>query len=122
MTNGFRRQSLGTDWSFGVSHSRETDQEDALRYQEVSSTITRGGKPCCKGGHTVSRQEGGLYQPDVPCPKVRRLMPPSNRLEFTEQVCDYSSFQNRINQDSKEVKAGGRLANQASNLLILYTG
>ena len=66
-------------------------REDALGCREVSSTITRGGKPCCKGGHTVgSRRQGGLYQSIIPCPKVRRLMAPSDKLEITEQVCDYS--------------------------------
>ena len=34
-------------------------------------------------------------------------MAPSDKLEITEQVCDYSSFQNGINQDSKGLKQGG---------------
>ena len=82
-------------------------REDVFGCREVSSTITRGGKPCCKGGHTVgSRRQRGLYQSDIPCPKVRRLMAPSDKLEITEQVSNYPSFQNGINQDSKGVQRG----------------
>ena len=82
-------------------------REDTLGCRETSSTITRGGKPCCKGGHTVSRQQGGLYQPDIPYPKIRWLMAPVINLKScTEHVCDYSSFQNGINQDSKGLKQG----------------
>ena len=54
-------------------------------------------------------------------PKSDGSWPPVINLKScTEQVCDYSSFQNGINQDSKGVKAGGRLANQDIDLKDAY--
>ena len=91
-------------------------REDALGCREVSSTInTRGGKPCCKGGHTAdARQQGGLYLSNIFCPKVRRFMAPSDTLKSLNRHVITHHF---INQDSKRVKAEGRLASQAPKTL-----
>ena len=106
---------LGADWSFGHLTTGKEIREDALGCREVSSTInTRGGKPCCEGGRTAdARRQRGLYLSNISCPKVRRFMAPSDTLKSLNRYVITHHF---FNQDSKRVKAEGRLASQAPKL------
>ena len=95
---------------YPVPHNKEADQgkytwmQRNLKYYHKRWKILLQRSPY--------RQQGGLYQSNIPCPKVRWLMAHS---WITEQVCGhwlYLPFQNGINQDSKRVNAEGRLVSQ----------
>ena len=80
---------------------------DAEKFQVLSQEVEN---LAAKEAIQPVPDDGGLYQSDISCSKVRWFMAASDKLEITEQVCGYSPFQNGINQDSKRVIAEGRLA------------
>ena len=94
--------------------AKEQSRKDSPGCREGSGLIRGGASPGHKRSHSISsRQRGGLCQSNVPCPKVRRLMATSDKLEITQQVRGYSPFQDGINQDGKRANPKGGLASQA---------